>query len=454
MHYGRAFALTATLTLTPVIWLGAWGSKLPLWAQTTASVIALGGASALIPLARSLDEDIKTDRADLARRHQLQAGYFAASTEAGLKAIRQQWGIGGIGDRHYAGLLQDMAEFGRVLDALTAQPQTATPPAPDDSPPLADFDSILDEGTGIAILGNSGSGKSSVARYLVGLMGAGTQVIVLDPHNDDCWGDLPVVWQIDQIERQLRLLMEELQDRKAHRRREPKVAVICDEWPAVRLEIKRTADEYILRAGSEFRKFGMLNLFCSQSGNVGALGLEGRGDFLENYTLIRLNKIALKYARNLPDQRILKTLKQQAYCCLVNDDLSRHPTHAHYDRVKDGNIPANLRSLRPAPLTIPNVFDLGVMGGVGVSPSTEPAPLTPLQHQGSEANTGVASDPLSEDISPQERGAVIQFHRMGYSQTETIRRVWGVTKGTSAKYQICRAKYRQVLGEIGAIDQD
>lgn len=446
MHYGKALALAATLTLTPAIWLGAWGSKLPLWAQTTASAIALVGAAAIVPLARSLDEDIKNDRAALARRHQLQAGYFAASTEAGLKAIRQQWGIG---DRHYVGLLQDMAEFGRVLDALTVQPQTSAPPALDDIPPLVDFDSILNEGTGIALLGNSGAGKSSVARYLVGMMGADTQVIVLDPHNDDCWGDLPVIWQIDQIDQQLRLLMEELRDRKEHRRKGPKVAVICDEWPAVRLEIKRTADEYILRAGSEFRKFGMLNLFCSQSGNVGALGLEGKGDFLENYTLVRLNKIALKYARNLSDQRILKTLKSQAYCCMVNDDLSRHPTHAHYDRVKDGNIPANLRPLRPSPLTVPNVFDIGVMRGVRANTNTELTPLTPLQHQGSETNTISQGDPLTEDISPQERGAVIQFYRMGYSQTETIYRVWGVTKGTSAKYQICRAKYRQVLDEIG-----
>jgi len=106
---------------------------------------------------------------------------------------------------------------------------------------------------------------------------------------------------------------------------------------------------------SEARKFNKLPIFASQAGNTKAMGLEGMGDFLENFTLIRLNKIARKYAKNLVDRSVIERLKQTAYCCLINDDVYQHPTHGHHPRVVKLAQPIGLTPLSSLPLTIPLV---------------------------------------------------------------------------------------------------
>lgn len=213
---------------------------------------------------------------------------------------------------------------------------------------------VLEEATGIGLLGNSGSGKSCVAKLIAGAL-PNHQKLVLDPHDDPAntnWEGLTVLTDYQQIAEQLELLLDLLTNRD----RTP-LLIICDEWPATRLWCKqrglKIADDFLIRYGSEARKFQKLPLFCSQSGNTKALGLEGLGDFLENFMLIRLNKIARKYAKNLPDQTILQALNSTAYCCLVNDDPHSHPTHAHHDRVFKGAPPKGLPALNSVRLTIP-----------------------------------------------------------------------------------------------------
>ncbi|WP_190550080.1 hypothetical protein [Trichocoleus sp. FACHB-591] len=272
------------------------------------------------------------------------------------------------------------------------------------APEIYNFDSILDEAVGIALLGNSGSGKSSVAKYIINLMGE-TQILVLDPHDDgDTWGGLPVVSSYEGIAEQLELLLTELDNRGPKRRRKERldpVVVVCDEWPAVRSYCQQNsldvADRFLLRFGSESRKFNMLCMFCSQSGNTKALGLEGKGDFLENYLLIRLHKVALKYAKNLSDRTVVQRLKQQGFPCLVGEDVSIHPTHGHYPQFKKGLPPANLKPLHPSPLTFATTKHL-------VLPSSPPVhQLTP-----SEVHPG--SPEASEPVHPKgEPNLVNQF---------------------------------------------
>ena len=91
------------------------------------------------------------------------------------------------------------------------------------------------------------------------------------------------------------------------------------------------------------------------------MGLEGVGDFLENFSLIRLNKIAIKYAQYLPDREVIKRLKQTAYCCLVGESPYIHPTHGHHERVFKGATPKNLIPLRSKRLTIPLVSGARVL---------------------------------------------------------------------------------------------
>jgi hypothetical protein len=339
---------------------------------------------------------------------------------------------------------------------------------------------VMEEAVGIALLGNSGSGKSSVAKYIVSLMGPDVQILVLDPHDDgETWDGLPVVSNYDGILEQLELLLQELDDRRDRRRRKEKldpVAIIADEWPAIRSYAQQigsdVADRFLLRFGSEARKFNMLCLFCSQSGNTKALGMEGKGDFLENYLLIRLHKVALKYAKNLGDQTILKRLKQQGFPCLVGEEVAIHPTHGHYPEFKKGLPPANLRRLESRPLTIattqhlvlpssPPVHQLAPTEVHPGSPS-ESQPVHPqgepnlvnqlnrlleLEYQKPEPGEPVHpfADPFAPTPEPWAVELVLQLKAQGWTQNQIIPRVWNASKGKGKRYGKAREKYLAII---------
>ena len=238
-----------------------------------------------------------------------------------------------------------------------------------DSPPIVPFNSILDRGVGICLFGDSGSGKSSAAKYLIGLASQGSEIklIVCDPHYDGGgdWGpNTLIIDDYDLILKCLRASLDELDNRKKLRKQGvkqfSKLVFIWDEWPSVRVAAKRAkldiCEEAVIRLGSECRKYDMLSIFCSQSGNTKAMGLEGMGDFLQNFSLIRLGKISTKHAKNLPDQRVLSCLQNTGYPCLVDDDLSVHPTHGNYTQFKNGQPPQNLLPVRTVPITLEEIL--------------------------------------------------------------------------------------------------
>ena len=239
----------------------------------------------------------------------------------------------------------------------------------EDRPPIVPFNSILDRGVGICLFGDSGSGKSSAAKYLIGLASQGSEIklIVADPHFDGGgdWGpDTLIIDDYDLILKTLRAALDELDNRKKLRKQGvkqfPKLVFIWDEWPSVRVAAKRAkldiCEEAVIRLGSECRKYEMLSIFCSQSGNTKAMGLEGMGDFLQNFSLIRLGKISIKHAKNLPDQRVLNCLQNTGYPCLVDDDLSVHPTHGNYTQFRNGQPPLNLLPVRTIPVSLDEIL--------------------------------------------------------------------------------------------------
>ena len=261
-----------------------------------------------------------------------------------------------------------------------------------DSPPIVPFNSILDRGVGICLFGDSGSGKSSAAKYLIGLASQGTEIklIVADPHYDGSgdWGnDTLIIDDYDLILRTLRASLDELDRRKVQRKQGvkqfPKLVFIWDEWPSVRVAAKRAkldiCEEAVIRLGSECRKYDMLSIFCSQSGNTKAMGLEGMGDFLQNFSLIRLGKISIKHAKNLPDQRVLSCLQNTGYPCLVDDDLSIHPTHGNYTQFKNGQPPQNLLPVRTVPVSLDEILGERIT----TRPESEPPKQTPKTSQSS-----------------------------------------------------------------------
>ena len=260
----------------------------------------------------------------------------------------------------------------------------------EDRPPIVSFDSILDRGVGICLFGDSGSGKSSAAKYLIGLASQGSEIklIVCDPHYDGGgdWGpNTLIIDDYDLILKCLRASLDELDNRKKLRKQGvkqfSKLVFIWDEWPSVRVAAKNAksniCEEAVIRLGSECRKYEMLSIFCSQSGNTKAMGLEGMGDFLQNFSLIRLGKISTKHAKNLPDQRVLNCLQNTGYPCLVDDDLSIHPTHGNYTQFKNGQPPLNLLPVRTVPVSLDEILGERIT----TRPESEPPKQPPKTSQ-------------------------------------------------------------------------
>jgi energy-coupling factor transporter ATP-binding protein EcfA2 len=213
---------------------------------------------------------------------------------------------------------------------------------------------VLKRGVSIILMGNSGCGKSSLIKYFCGEIGTIENLTICNPHDDgkDFDQGIPVVYKYDKILTKIQEALTELDNRKDQKRQNknlPFSVYVFDEWPSIIAYSNKQKkgdliEEAIIRLGSECRKFNMLVFFCSQSGNTKAMGLEGMGDFLENYTCIRLCKVAVKFARRTGLKELLPTITNQAYPCLVDDELSVHPTHGHYQEFKEGNTHAGIKS--------------------------------------------------------------------------------------------------------------
>ena len=212
--------------------------------------------------------------------------------------------------------------------------------------------SVLDRGIGIFLMAPSGYGKSSLVRWFCGELQHIVSLIVCDPHWDgeQDYGVIPY-YKYEDILEQLQSAIDELDSRRELKRVGKKFSYkvyVFDEWPSIRIAAKKSkqdelCQDALIRLGSECRKYNMLVIFCSQSGNVKANGLDGMGDFLSNFALIRLGEVAVKYAKRSGLKTEYELLKNVAYPCLVNDDIAYHETHGHYSEFKDKQPPTNIK---------------------------------------------------------------------------------------------------------------
>lgn len=371
------------------------------------------------------------------------------------------------------------------------------------------LESVLSTGTGIALLGNSGSGKSSIVQWLIG-EAQPESLVILDPHNDGkTWGDLPVIDDYDAILDKLADLLEELKPRRDRRKKglpNPPLMIVADEWASLRAYASKrkndVCDEFVLLMGCEARKLNMVTLLCSQSGNVKAMGLEGQGDFLENWCLVRLGKIAKKYCKNLPDRLVADAVAKAAYPCLINDELSYHPTHGCYGVFEEGQAPKNIKPYRKShslnsihnqddsnhvPITNSQeseaVIIRNYLDRLYKMPGYNPPKTIPSQgenqgetfssqgeseNQGENATTqseskfspcgenyiqgenghfrgGLGDESESENVfTLDDAGQVLALKKSGKNKPEIIAIMWGVKPGKSRKYESAKCKFEAI----------
>lgn len=213
--------------------------------------------------------------------------------------------------------------------------------------------SVLDRGIGIFLMAPSGYGKSSLVKWFCGELNHIESLTVCDPHWDgeQDYGVVPY-YKYDDILDQLENALNELDSRRELKRVGKKFnqkIYVFDEWPSIRIyaeddkEKKKLCKNALVRLGSECRKYNMLVFFCSQSGSVKANGLDGQGDFLSNFALIRLGELAVNYAKDNGLKNEYQLIKNVAYPCLVNKNISYHETHGNYTEFKDKQPPINIK---------------------------------------------------------------------------------------------------------------
>jgi energy-coupling factor transporter ATP-binding protein EcfA2 len=356
-----------------------------------------------------------------------------------------------------------------------------------------DLARLLEMGKGIFLMAGTGCGKSSLVKFFCGEIGNIESLTVCDPHWDgkQDYGVTPY-FNYDDILDQLQLAIDELDSRRELRRAGktfPYKVYVFDEWPSIRIYAeddqhkKKLCKNALIRLGSECRKYNMLVIFCSQSGNVKAAGLDGMGDFLSNFSCIRIGKNATKYARGNGLKEELQLLQTQAYPCLVDDEVFYHATHGHYQEFKDGQPPVNIK-----PFTVGNYqekksdldttgnniihtekgrFDLNKEGASEGSEgedegSNEPGPhpdanllesiftkgCSDLEPSTLLPDSWAAADPLEADLSAEVRGVLRDLISMNCTKKETIKLVFDATKGGGAKYKAASYWYEEIKAQI------
>jgi hypothetical protein len=162
----------------------------------------------------------------------------------------------------------------------------------------------------LMIVGPTNAGKSTAAMaVLYGRYRAGEKIIILDPHADpDTWGGLSVVGAgrdyeaIDEAMERLLVEMSDRYQRKANRDTDyPAITVFIDEWPSIQLHCKKTAARFMPEMAQEARKVNIRLVILTQSDQVESLGIQGKGDVRENFTMLLLGTKAITAAPTTRD---------------------------------------------------------------------------------------------------------------------------------------------------------
>jgi len=351
---------------------------------------------------------------------------------------------------------------GFAHDAKLLSPTSTAMDIPVIEPPklVNAIEEVKRQGVSVLIFGNSGSGKSSTARLLIGAITAQRDAIVLvaDHHLND-WGNLPVIGKLPNVLRTIDCIVKELDRRqndwerqcrelpKSERKKDyPFFIFVWDEIGGVltyakskegRELIKKEGlidpSDALLRLGSELRKFKGLFIGLNQSGTTDALGIDG--SYRNNFVDIHLCESALNqidYCLNWKkdDNRWqFVDSKREGYPCIVKGKPALHPTHAHHQLFAEGNPPiqVNEPNLLPLDLELPEtpiVYNADpsceTARTVRAQPAPQPARLEPVED--------ARDAPLSKEV--------LLKPEITEKELERAWQLWN--NGTQSKEQLCK----------------
>lgn len=221
------------------------------------------------------------------------------------------------------------------------------PPGEESGLELYNWESVRTEACGLLICGNSGQGKTSIAKLIAGILTNQKPALVLvcDPHaNRNRWEEsgLQPIHDYKQIEQTLYWAESEL-----NRRREPgaepgqRFILILDELGECfdYFEDVPRIKRIIRQLGTRPRKYDACAIILNHSDNCEAIGLDAK--YRDNYLQISLGALARKrFKQNTPEYAYLQS---QAYPCAVGGPrpwvCAKHPTHGDYSEFKTEGLP-------------------------------------------------------------------------------------------------------------------
>lgn len=200
--------------------------------------------------------------------------------------------------------------------------------------PITDVLSAI-EGRQLMIIGNMGSGKSTVAQYLAYNVGGRVTVYECEGTPDD-WQGLEVIGKgenFDAIDHAMNYDLEDLSSQIQLRTYKGDAALantervlIAEEFPEL-VQRCQNAIDWIDRHGRRGRKAKRFLILLSQFDRVSAWGLEGKGDLVDNFLKLRLGKTAVEHAKKLKSSELIQWLRADSGRCLLDDEPVQLPSY-------------------------------------------------------------------------------------------------------------------------------
>ncbi len=191
------------------------------------------------------------------------------------------------------------------------------------------------QGKQVMVIGEMGTGKSTLAQYLAYTVGGEVRVYECEGTPDD-WQGLTVIGKGENwaaIEAGMQADLDDLSNQMKIREQQGDRAlegtekvIICEEYPELVSKVS-SSGEWLERHARRGRKARRFTVLLSQYDRVAAWGLEGKADLAEAFYRIRLGKKAIGHAKSLKNDALVAWLRQDRSHALLDDNPCKLPSY-------------------------------------------------------------------------------------------------------------------------------